>query len=60
LIVVKYSNLSIIEKMDKQSVQKLVNKLVKDAERRKISTEKIELLKVEEENKVKVTFEKYY
>lgn len=46
--------------MDKQSVQKLVNKLVKDAERRKISTEKIELLKVEEENKVKMTFEKYY
>jgi len=46
--------------MDKQSVQKLVNKLVKDAERRKHSAEKAELFKVEEENKVlllhKLTF----
>ena len=42
--------------MNKQSVQNLVNKLVKDAERRKHSAEKAELLKAEEDNKVKLIF----
>jgi len=39
------------KRMNKKSVQNLVDKLVQDAERRKHSAEKAELLKSEEENK---------